>query len=78
MFNVKQCIAFIGSNLPTVDEMKEQLTNMKNIISENKAFVDKAIGVETASEIYAESVKAEKEQKENYEKEKKTVSKKKK
>lgn len=78
MFNVKQCISFIGSNLPTVDEMKEQLTNMKNIISENKAFVDKAVGVKTASEIYAESVKAEAEQKENYEKEKKATAKKKK
>lgn len=78
MFNVKQCISFIGSNLPTVDEMKEQLTNMKNIISENKAFVDKAVGVKTASEIYAESVKAELEQKENYEKEKKDTAKKKK
>lgn len=78
MFNVKQCISFIGSNLPTVDEMKEQLTNMKNIISENKAFVDKAVGVKTASEIYAESVKAELEQKGNYEKEKKDTAKKKK
>lgn len=78
MFNVKQCISFIGSNLPTVDEMKEQLTNMKNIISENKAFVDKAVGVKTASEIYAESVKTEREQKENYEKEKKATVKKKK
>lgn len=78
MFNVKQCISFIGSNLPTVDEMKEQLTNMKNIISENKAFVDKAVGVKTASEIYAESVKAELKQKENYEKAKKGTAKKKK
>lgn len=78
MFNVKQCISFIGSNLPTVEEMKEQLTSMKNIISENKAFVDKAVGVKTASEIYAESVKAELEQKENYEKEKKSTAKKKK
>lgn len=78
MFNVKQCISFIGSNLPTIDEMKEQLTSMKNIISENKAFVDKAVGVKTASEIYAESVKAELEQKENYENEKKGTAKKKK
>lgn len=78
MFNVKHCIAFIGANLPTAQEMQEQLNNMKNLISENKEFVDKAVKVETANEIYAESVKAEAEQKETAEKEKKTTAKKKK
>lgn len=78
MFNVKQCIAFIGANLPTAQEMQEQLNNMKNLISENKEFVDKAVKVETANEIYAESVKAQAEQKETAEKEKKTTAKNKK
>lgn len=78
MFNVKHCIAFIGSNLPTAQEMQEQLNNMKALISENKDFVDKAVKVETANEIYAESVKAQAEQKETAEKEKKTTAKKKK
>ena len=78
MFNVKHCIAFIGANLPTAQEMQEQLNNMKNLISENKEFVDKAVKVETANEIYAESVKAQAEQKETAEKEKKTKAKSKK
>ena len=78
MFNVKHCISFIGANLPTAEEMQEQLNNMKNLISENKDFVDKAVKVETANEIYAESVKAQAEQKETAEKEKKTKAKSKK
>ena len=78
MSNVKHCIATIGANLPSAQEMQEQLDNMKKFVAENKQFVDKAISVETANEIYAEAVKAQTEQKETATKEKKTTAKKKK